>query len=522
FFDALDANADWLTTMPPSDWTVAHRPVGRVYLPTGSYAEMGEWALPADEGLAFGRALRRARAEHLPEARWLRGAIWRNFQVRYREINDIHKQMLATSDLVEAMTPGPLRATALDHLFAGQSNDCYWHGLFGGIYLPDLRVAALSRLIAAEDLVIGADPPSGVRRDVDLDGRDEVVLTGPGQIVTVKLEEGGGIARWDLRAAAHPLAAVMRRRPEAYHETLRRHETGGGHPAEETEGGAPASIHDIVMVKQEGLLEHLRYDAYERRSGLIRVLPAGTTAEAAGQGTADELGDLRDGAWTLESLDPRRIVARRSGRIQVATDSTVPVAATRTIAVLGGRLDPRIELTLEIVHRGEPAAPPIDALVAVEWSTMLLGGGHNPSAWHDVAGERTAHDVTRAATAVSRLTAGNDFLGISIETTTDHPVDAWIGPIETVSNSEAGFELVYQGSATLLVDPLRLAPGERWTIRITQQAAVAAERFAGTGAGPGAGSEVGMGAARSDDTDAPDRAPGTDQPVATGGSTHAG
>jgi len=123
FFEALDANADWLTTMPPSDWTIGNRPVGRVYLPTGSYAEMGEWALPADEGLAFGTALRRARSEHRPEARWLRGAIWRNFQVRYREINDIHKQMLATSDLVEALPAGPIRSSAADHLMAGQSND---------------------------------------------------------------------------------------------------------------------------------------------------------------------------------------------------------------------------------------------------------------------------------------------------------------------------------------------------------------------------------------------------------------
>jgi alpha-amylase len=227
FFQALDANADWLTTMPPSDWTAGHRPVGRVYLPTGSYAEMGEWALPADEGLAFGRALRRARAEHRPEARWLRGAIWRNFQIRYREINDIHKQMLAASDLVDAMPAGPDRMLALDDLFAGQSNDCYWHGLFGGIYLPDLRVAALGRLIAAEDRAVGNAAPSGVRRDVDLDGRDEVLLAGPGQFVTVKLEEGGGVARWDLRAATHPLGSVMRRRPEAYHETLRTHETAG-------------------------------------------------------------------------------------------------------------------------------------------------------------------------------------------------------------------------------------------------------------------------------------------------------
>ena len=476
FFEALDANADWLTTMPPSDWTVGHRPVGRVYLPTGSYAEMGEWALPADEGLAFGTALRRARAERRPEARWLRGAIWRNFQVRYREINDIHKQMLATSDLVDRLPAGDLRTSATDHLFAGQSNDCYWHGLFGGIYLPDLRVAALSRLIRAEDLAAGADAPSGVRRDVDLDGRDEVVLAGPGQFVTVKLEEGGGVARWDLRAAAHPLGAVMRRRPEAYHETLRRHETGGDHAAEATEGGAPASIHDIVLVKQAGLLDHLRYDAYERRSGLIRILPAGTSPEAAGQGTADELGDLRDGAWMLDDVDARRVVAHRAGTIRQA-DGPVPVDATRAIAIGGGRLDPRIELTLEIAHRGAAGDATIDALVAVEWSTMLLGGGLNPSAWLDIDGQRTAHDVTRSSTGTSRIRAGNDFLGIGVETTTDHPVDAWIAPIETVSNSEAGFELVYQGSATVLVEPLRLRPGERWRLRIVQQATVAAERL---------------------------------------------
>jgi 4-alpha-glucanotransferase len=481
FFEALDANADWLTTIAPSDWTVTNRPVGRVYLPTGSYAEMGEWALPADESLAFGTALRRARAEHRPEARWLRGAIWRNFQVRYREINDIHKQMLATSDLVAALPAGPIRTAATDHLMAGQSNDCYWHGLFGGIYLPDLRVAALSRLIAAEDLAVGDEPVSGVLRDTDLDGRDEVVLAGPGQFVTVKLEEGGGIPRWDLRAAGHPLAAVMRRRPEAYHETLRAHELAG-HAApdsEPTEGGAPASIHDIVKVKQEGLLDHLAYDAYERRSGLIRILAPDTTPEAAASGSAEEMGDLRDGPWSVDAaggLDAGRVVARRAGRIRAA-DRAIPVDARRTITLGGGRLDPRLDVALEIVHRGASNDPAIDALVAVEWSTMLLGGGHNPSAWLEIDGERTPHDATRTAAGTRRIAAANDFLGVAVETTTDHAVAAWIAPIETVSNSEAGFELVYQGSTTLLVEPLRLHPGERWSLRIVQQASVARERF---------------------------------------------
>jgi len=494
FFEALDANADWLTTVTPSDWTVGHRPVGRVYLPTGSYAEMGEWALPADEALAFGTTLRRARAEGRPEARWLRGAIWRNFQVRYREINDIHKQMLATSDLVDVLPAGSTREIARDHLYAGQSNDCYWHGLFGGIYLPDLRVSALARLIAAEDLVTGAAAPSTIRRDVDLDGREEVVLTGPGQFVTVKLEEGGGISRWDLRAAGHPLAAVMRRRPEAYHETLRQHELAkamhGAEPehderyATDADGAAtPASIHDIVRVKQEGLLEHLRYDTYERRSGLVRILAADTTPDAAASGAAEELADLRDGAWTLDGLEGGKIVLRRAGHVRSAGGSA-PIEATKTITIAGGRLDPSLVVEVEIVHRGDPGSPPIDALVGIEWSTMLLGGGHNPAAWHDVGGRRIAHDGPARATDVSRLEAGNDQIGVSVETATDRPLEAWIAPIETVSNSEAGFELVYQGSATLHVAPLRLAAGQRLAIRISQQVKVKAERFGG---GPAAG-----------------------------------
>ena len=231
FFAALEANRDWLATITPSGWLDGHGPVGRVYLPTGSYAEMGEWALPADEGLAFGKAVHDATAEGRPEARWLRGAMWRNFQIKYREVNDLHKQMLRVSDLVDGMAAGPDRDLALDHLYAGQSNDCYWHGLFGGIYLPDLRVSVLRHLVLAEDIALGgaaatSSAESGQLIDLDLDGSPEAFLVNAGQVVAVKLDEGAGIGRWDLRANGHPLAATMRRRPEAYHERLREHERG--------------------------------------------------------------------------------------------------------------------------------------------------------------------------------------------------------------------------------------------------------------------------------------------------------
>jgi alpha-amylase len=479
FFSALEANGDWLTTVTPSAWLDGHRPVGRVYLPTGSYAEMGQWALPAYESVAFARAVHDAAVEHRPEARWLRGAIWRNFQIKYREVNDLHKQMLRVSDLVAAMGPGPAREAAEDHLFAGQSNDCYWHGLFGGIYLPDLRVSALHHLILAEDIVLaneGERDASGQLVDLDLDGNDEALLVGDGQVVGVKINEGGGIGRWDLRAAGHPLAAVMRRRPEAYHEKLRQYERAlaaaerPGTAAETTPdkatdgaGGWVASIHDIVMTKQAGLSERLHYDRYERRSGLVRLLPLGTAPAAVADGSALDLVDTLTIPWTLDAIgDDRVVLGLRGG----------PVALRKEISIGGGRLEPSLVVEVEATNLSQA---PFVALLGIEFATMLLGGGHNPAAFHVIDGRRIAHDETAEARGVDGLRSGNEQVGVSIETAADGPVDAWIAPIESVSNSESGFELVYQGSCVLLVRPIAISPGESAAIRIEQRVAVNAD-----------------------------------------------
>ena len=81
-------------------------PTRRAYFPTASYVEMTEWVLPPDETPVFARLLDEARAlRDLPAARFLRGGFWRNYLARYREINELHKQMLRVSDKVEAMPP---------------------------------------------------------------------------------------------------------------------------------------------------------------------------------------------------------------------------------------------------------------------------------------------------------------------------------------------------------------------------------------------------------------------------------
>ncbi|HTC86452.1 MAG TPA: alpha-amylase/4-alpha-glucanotransferase domain-containing protein, partial [Candidatus Acidoferrum sp.] len=291
FFEALEANIEWLELVTPSEWLSREAPLGRVYVPTSSYAEMGEWALPADESLAFEHALHEAEATGRPEARWLRGGFWRNFQIKYREINELHKQMLRVSAKVAALPAGPPRERALHELLQGQSNDCYWHGVFGGIYIAHMRLATFEHLIAAEDLAdavvrtAGGDPDGIVVLDTDLDGVDELFVGSPGQVVVLAPADGAGIGSWDVRAVSHALTAVMRRRPEAYHRTLLDHEAAAAAAveaaqAEAGEGGgdaAIASIHGVVRVRESGLAARLQYDRHERRSGLVHLFAPGTT-----------------------------------------------------------------------------------------------------------------------------------------------------------------------------------------------------------------------------------------------------
>ena len=109
----------------------------------------------------------------------------------------------------------PAKARALDHLYQGQSNDCYWHGLFGGIYIAHMRMATLSHLIAAEDLADTAEAAAG-RRSPTARGWPTRTWTRstrswsrrPRQTVVVDLAEGAGISSWDLRASRVALASV--------------------------------------------------------------------------------------------------------------------------------------------------------------------------------------------------------------------------------------------------------------------------------------------------------------------------
>jgi 4-alpha-glucanotransferase len=501
-FEALEGNSEWLTTLRPSDWLGARPSLGRIYIPASSYLEMTEWALPPDEQNVFIDLIEAARELDRPEARFLQGGLWRNFQARYREINDLHKQMLRVSRKVATMPGGPDRTHAMDHLYQGQSNDCYWHGLFGGIYLVHMRMATLAHLIAAEDLAdrrtsgqAGAD--AIVFGDLDLDGQTEALLRSDAQNIVVDLDEGAGIGGWDLRATRVALAAVMRRRPEAYHDKLRAHERAAAAAATEPRGDAAAAqtIHEIVAVKERGLSERLVYDWHERRGGLVHLLPAAEWRLSARDISAvryTELGDFVDQPFEVVESDARSLLVRREGHLHVEGGPHRLVVSKR-ISTAGSRRDPRLHLELTVENI---SGVPVEFELALEWGFNLMGGGGNPSAYYElqaarvdgeVDGEvesdettdspghsepgvrRWRHDSVADETCDAvpdnedgRLAFGNEDAGVRVEAAVTPGARVSWFPIETISNSEAGFERIYQGSSLVFRWPVAIEAGGRY------------------------------------------------------------
>jgi alpha-amylase len=478
FFRALERAAGSIVTVTPSAWLAAHPTRRPVYVPTSSYPEMGEWVLPPAESVAFEAALERARAAGASEARWLRGGFWRNYAVRYREINDLHKQMLRASDKVAAMAPGPAREAAQDELGRGQSNDCYWHGVFGGVYLPHLRLATLSHLIAAEDIADTFARAAGrrvdgiVATDIDLDGADEILAVMPGQVVVIDPAEGAGIGSWDIRAARHALASVMRRRPEAYHARLPASggPVDGGYGTVSAKTEAP-TIHGVVRAREAGLAERLGYDDHERRSGLVRILAPGTTADEIRRGALVNLSDAHTGPYAVEATTARSVTLSREVEVPGPEGAAV-VRVRKRFSIGAARRSPALGLRVGLAH---VSGPPIAFDLAIEWAINLLGG-RNPAAYYRIGGRTIGHDSTGERRRLDRVAAGNHDVGIELITTIEPAARVSWSPIETISNSEAGFEANYQGSALVSAWPIRLEPRTGLTVHVQQRVTTAIDR----------------------------------------------
>lgn len=191
---------------------------GLAYLPSASYREMEGWSLPpapARALLHLEDAWGEARLAGI-EGGLLRGGHWRNFLAKYPESNRLHKAMLALSSLCRERGDPPAARRAIGR---AQCNDAYWHGVFGGLYLPNLRAPLWAQLADAEGLLREGEPIAVDALDFDADGLQEQWVHSGRYSALVAPARGGTVEMVMDFAARVNLVDVMTRHPEAYHES---------------------------------------------------------------------------------------------------------------------------------------------------------------------------------------------------------------------------------------------------------------------------------------------------------------
>lgn len=458
FLRSVESERDWLETTTLSDYLAAHPPRGRVYLPTASYPEMMEWALPTPASREFKACVeeteRSPRGDRL--LRFLRGGLWRNFLSKYAESNQLQKLMMEVSSRFDAARrdgPGAGKPTALlkeaeTLLLASQCNDAYWHGVFGGLYAPHLRSALLHSLIKAEsvlDRLEGASGSAGVRvtsTDFDVDGHAEFLFQHATFGMIARPQDGGTVSSLRFKPAGVELVNSLMRRPEPYHELVRREVITHESPRE-----GPASIHDQVWAKESNLADLLRYDRYARHAFRTLVFPASKRWEDFDYLRLDENGDLAGGAWQVANPTRRTsaLQLQREARHRVGSEEVL-LRATKTLKTNADAAAWRIECHSTLsMDRVRPAP----LALGIELVFNLLAPDA-PDRYFLANGVRRPLEF-KGEISAPRLVLVDEWQRVRISLDTDPPVRWWIVPVETISQSETGFERVYQGSAILAV-----------------------------------------------------------------------
>ncbi len=482
FFTLVEQNSEWLETTTFSEFREKEGERGRIYLPTASYMEMGEWTLPTTAMKEYHEAL--AAIDGLAEREkirpFIKGGIWRNFQAKYAESNHLHKRMLMVSEKVHRVLTAP-RASArteqdaarmIDHLYQGQCNDAYWHGVFGGLYLPHLRTAVYEQLIRAECLADRA--AKGIfpvqrdkaqhktqetdswldieQGDFDCDGRGEVMINSELLNVFIDPAEGGRITELDWKPRFFNLTNTLTRRHEGYHDKI---------ALAGAATGEVKTIHDRVVVKEEGLQHHLQYDWYTRASLLDHFLESGVDLQSFMRSEYYEAGDFVLGAYevsTDKKQDAATVVLERRGS---AAGVSVRLRKTLVHRPADGGLLVHYEIANE--DRGE-----LNIRFGSEFHFSLLAGSA-----HDRYYEIPGHTLDKRNLAslgetnnVASLRLVDEWLKLTVGMTFSQPAVLWRAPIETVSQSEAGFERVYQSSLVMPLWLLSLGPGKTWSTEI--------------------------------------------------------
>jgi alpha-amylase len=293
--------------------------------------------------------------------------------------------------------------------------------------------------------------------DYDADGAHEHLFTASEYQALLKPTDGGTIAAFDFRLAGATLINSIQRRPEAYHARLRE-------AAKAAAPGSVASIHEQTLVKEPGLERFLRYDRWPRHA--FRVLlydPARTQSEYEALELQEDPG-FAGGAFHVKSSSADDAQLIREDDLKIATKigggaPTLSLAKRFSFGPAPYGCEVGCEIGLKLKHS---LATPI--AVGIESIINLLAPAEPDRFFETPSGPQNLRFSGALPGPLLRLEDGWQRIRITLHA--PGATEFWIAPIETVSESEGGFERVYQGSQILAIWHPSLVAQEPWFARL--------------------------------------------------------
>lgn len=467
FFKKLEENSSWIKTTHFSEVLKQQKPKGRIYLPNASYAEMMEWALPSAETMlkyeAFTSLLDKDKKKFAEYKQFVRGGFWRNFFVKYPESNHLHKRMQMVSKRCESLGfPQP----AYDHLLSAQCNDPYWHGVFGGIYLPNLRHEVYKNLLTAERELDSVEKRNAItitESDFNCDGTGDVILESDKFTLIFDPSRGGAISELSFKPKSFNLTNFINRNPEASHEKIKNIDAPKN-------ADSAASIHDIVITKEEGLEKYLVYDWYRHGGFIEHFLSKEATLDDVASQQFLEFSD-----FFRSTIKPKITTTESQTTIEFEYEGNVvqskenqqsrKVLLKKSLTAKYGSGDLGIEYSIQ-----NNSNTPLDIRFASEWTFGLLAGDAHDRYYEfpDVALSDIDKQLRSKGEVLGsqKISLIDEWGGYRIELETDEPCTFWRCPIDSVASSEAGFERLYQGSLIFGVWSFALAPQENRSLGV--------------------------------------------------------
>ena len=411
FFKELTKNNNWLETITFSEYLGSEPPLDNVSIPEASYEEMMKWS----------------------------GGRWMNFLTKYPESDQMHKRMMYVSNRIAELgfkVQGSRLKEKLEEakreLYKAQTNCPYWHGVFGGIYMSNLRNAIFEHLISADRISDriengGQDNQANVR-EIDFYNKNAkaVILENRNFFICIDALRGGSVRELDYKPKSVNLINTLARHKEPYHKKIL-DRINNSVTAE------PLEIHEAIKTIEPGLKDAIYYDRYTRSCLVDHFIEKDLAIEDFTNCNYIDLGGFADAPYSV------RINGQNAILTHEAEVKGICIQNQKAISIAS---DKEIKISYALKNNSDSD---FDSLFGMEFNISMPFADSDRYSYESSKGNAGALSKTG-------ITRGTDFFAIKdagghlgVELIfSSQPEKIWYFPVLTVSQSERAYSVNYQ------------------------------------------------------------------------------